>query len=329
MTCPRSSRGGAPSRPTPPPRRHLPSTSRPSGGPWKGRGRPRRWTEPSSPPWRPCRSAWPPSPLPPATPRPSRCSGRRMPSSRPQGRSARAVWPRCSRTWNAPRGMAMWLGRVTNLSTYAARRRPRSITFGRRRKAGRMANAIPVLVVDDDAVSSAQLGALAKAAGYDVKSAYNGREAWELLQLARIPIVISDWYMPEMDGPELCRRVRSRVREPYVYFILVTARGGKQQYLAGMEAGADDFIAKPGGPDDLRAPLKGAERIPGLRKEIEQLEVLLPICSYCKRIRNDHEEWEPLEKYIEEHFEQLLSHGICPDCYIKYVQPQLDRGKLS
>src|SRR5205823_7343637 len=101
-----------------------------------------------------------------------------------------------------------------------------------------MVNAIPVLVVDDDAVSSSQLGALAKAAGYDVKTAFNGREAWELLQLARIPIVISDWYMPEMDGPELCRRIRSRVREPYVYFILVTARGGKQQYLAGMEAGA-------------------------------------------------------------------------------------------
>src|SRR3989454_3741269 len=93
-----------------------------------------------------------------------------------------------------------------------------------------MPNLISVLVVDDDPVSSAQLGALATAAGYDVKSAYNGREAWELLQLARVPIVISDWYMPEMDGPELCRRIRSRVREPYVYFILVTSRGGKQQY---------------------------------------------------------------------------------------------------
>src|SRR3989442_6399590 len=270
MTCSPPSKGGAPSRPTPAPRRHLPSASRPSGGAWKGGGQPRRWTGSSSPSWRPCRSAWMPSPQPPATPRPSRCSGRRMPSSRPPGRSARAIWPRCWRTWSAPRGMAMWLGRVTNLSTYAARRRPRSITFGRRRKAGRMANAIPVLVVDDDAVSSAQLGALAKAAGYDVKSADNGREAWELLQLARIPIVISDWYMPEMDGPELCRRVRSRVREPYVYFILVTARGGKQQYLAGMEAGADGFIAKPVDPDGLRARLKGAERLLGLRKEIEE-----------------------------------------------------------
>src|SRR5438105_5335725 len=192
-----------------------------------------------------------------------------------------------------------------------------------------MVNEIPVLVVDDDAVSSAQLGALAKAAGHEVRTATNGREAWDLLQLVCITIVISDWYMPEMDGPELCRRIRARTREPYVYFILVTARGGKQQYLAGMEAGADDFIAKPFDPDELRARLKVAERILGLRKEIEQLEVLLPICSYCKRIRNDKEDGEPLQQYIEEHFEQLLSLGICPDCYIKYVQPQLDRGPSS
>src|SRR5204862_278416 len=114
------------------------------------------------------------------------------------------------------------LARVTNLSTYAARRRPHSITFERPRKAVGMPNLISVMVVDDDPVSSAQLGALAKAAGYEVQSAPNGREAWELLQLARVPIVISDWYMPEMDGPELCRRIRARTREPYVYFILVT-----------------------------------------------------------------------------------------------------------
>src|SRR5256885_1995730 len=115
-----------------------------------------------------------------------------------------------------------------------------------------MANAIPVLVVDDDAVSSSQLGALAKAAGYDVKTATDGRGAWELLQLARLRMVISAWSRPGRAGGELCRRIRARPREPYVYFILVTARGGKQQYLAGMEAGADDFIAKPFDPDELR-----------------------------------------------------------------------------
>ncbi len=190
-----------------------------------------------------------------------------------------------------------------------------------------MTNAISVLVVDDDPVAIAQLGAIAQAAGYDVKSAPNGREAWGLLQVARIPIVISDWYMPELDGPELCRRIRARPREPYIYFIMVTSRGGKQQYLAGMEAGADDFIAKPVDPDELRARLTVAERILGLRKELAQLEVLLPICSYCKRIRNESEEWEPLETYIETHFERMVTHSICPECYTKLVQPQLDRPR--
>lgn len=188
-----------------------------------------------------------------------------------------------------------------------------------------MPSAISVLVVDDDPVSSAQLSALAQASGHQVSVAQNGREAWDLLQLARVPIVISDWYMPELDGPDLCRRIRGRRNEPYVYFILVTSRGGKQQYLAGMNAGADDFIAKPVDPDELRARLTVAERILGLRRELQQLEVLLPICSYCKRIRNDNDDWKSLEAYIEQHFDTQFSHGICPDCYVKHVQPQLDR----
>jgi CheY-like chemotaxis protein len=144
-------------------------------------------------------------------------------------------------------------------------------------------NPIAVLVVDDDAVSRAQLSALVRAAGYEVRTADHGREAWDALRVARIPVVISDWYMPELDGPELCRRIRARPNEPYVYFILVTARGGKEQYLAGMEAGADDFVAKPVDPDELRARLTVAQRILGLRRDLQQLEGLLPICTYCKQ----------------------------------------------
>src|SRR5438067_11630348 len=187
-----------------------------------------------------------------------------------------------------------------------------------------MARTIPVLVVDDEAVSGAQLCALAKAAGYAPTAAANGREAWEMLQLAGFQLVISDWYMPEMDGLELCGHVRARRKQPYIYFILVTSRGGKQQYLAGMEAGADDFIAKPVDPDELGARLTVAERILGLRTELQQLEGLLPICSYCKRIRNDQENWSSLEGYIEQRSEARLSHGICPECYAKHIQPQLD-----
>jgi sigma-B regulation protein RsbU (phosphoserine phosphatase) len=188
-----------------------------------------------------------------------------------------------------------------------------------------MPNAITVLVADDDPVSSAQLSAVVQGAGYQVNAVGNGRQAWDVVRGARVPIVVSDWYMPELDGPELCRRIRARRDAPYTYFILVTSRGGKQQYLAGMQAGADDFITKPVDPDELRARLTVAERILGLRRELHQLEGLLPICSYCKRIRDDHDEWKTLEDYIEQHFATQFSHGICPDCYAQHVQPMLDR----
>jgi phosphoserine phosphatase RsbU/P len=187
-----------------------------------------------------------------------------------------------------------------------------------------MANQATVLVVDDDPVSGRQLSALAQAAGYRPTLVENGRQAWDALKLSRFRVVISDWYMPELDGVELCRRVRARRNEAYVYFILVTSRGGKQQYLTAMQAGADDFIAKPVDPDELQARLGVAERILGLRRELEQLEGLLPICSYCKRIRNEREEWESLETYIEQRFATAFTHSICPDCYTKHVQPQLD-----
>src|SRR5260370_33618719 len=103
--------------------------------------------------------------------------------------------------------------------------------------------------------------------------------------------------MAEMDGPELCRRIRARPNEPYVYFILITAEGGKEQYLAGMEPGADDFVTKPVDPDELRARLTVAQRILGLRRELQQLEGLLPICAYCKPVRDDAANAGPPEGY--------------------------------
>jgi DNA-binding response OmpR family regulator len=75
--------------------------------------------------------------------------------------------------------------------------------------------------------------------------------------------------MPVMDGAELCRRIRARPGDGYVYFILVATRGGKQRYLEGMEAGADDFITKPVDPEELRARIKVAERILNLRQRSE------------------------------------------------------------
>ena len=139
-----------------------------------------------------------------------------------------------------------------------------------------------VLLAEDDAVARMTLSAVLKGLGYEVTEAKHGGEAWGNLQLGYFPIVISDWSMPEVDGPELCRRMRARATDRYSYFLLVTATGGKERYLEGMEAGADDFITKPIDMDELRARLKAAERILGLRQHVQQLEGLLPICAYCK-----------------------------------------------
>jgi DNA-binding response OmpR family regulator len=130
--------------------------------------------------------------------------------------------------------------------------------------------------------------------------------------------------MPDIDGVVLCRRVRARQTDRYTYFLLITATGGKQRYLEGMDAGADDFITKPIDMDELRARLKAAERILGLQNHVQQLEGLLPICAYCKRIRAASEQWESIERYVEERSAAQFSHGYCPDCYEKYVRPQIE-----
>jgi sigma-B regulation protein RsbU (phosphoserine phosphatase) len=180
---------------------------------------------------------------------------------------------------------------------------------------------VHVLIAEDEAVTRLTLSAAVKGMGHEVTVSSDGAEAWSDLQLMHIPVVISDWQMPGTDGPELCRRIRARQDPRYTYFILVTSTGGKERYLEGMEAGADDFITKPVDLEELRARLKVAERILGLRQHVQQLEGLLPICQYCKRIRGGDESWESIERYVENRSEAQFSHGICPDCYKKHVEP--------
>ena len=94
--------------------------------------------------------------------------------------------------------------------------------------------------------------------------AINGREALSILRQADQRVLITDWEMPEMDGLELCRQVRGRRLGSYVYVILLTSRGGQQNLIEGLSAGADDFVTKPFQPEELRARLRAAERIVGL-----------------------------------------------------------------
>jgi signal transduction histidine kinase len=118
-----------------------------------------------------------------------------------------------------------------------------------------------VLIAEDDRVSRLLLQSHLEKWGHDVTAAGRGDEAWRLFEAGSYPLVITDWMMPALDGPELIRRIRADPRPGYVYIILLTARTQKQDVVGGMEAGADDFVSKPFDREELRVRLRAGERI--------------------------------------------------------------------
>jgi len=199
---------------------------------------------------------------------------------------------------------------------------------------------VHALVADDDRVTAEILSRTLKRWEFDVAVVSNGAEAWDHLRAATVPtLAILDWMMPEMDGPEVCRRVRAELPLANMYLMLLTARESRGDLVTGLNAGADDYVTKPFDPEELRARVQVGVRILTLQKNlaerveelqaalsnVKQLRGLLPICSYCKRIRGDDQYWQQLEGYIAEHSDAQFSHGICPTCYAA-VSAELDRG---
>jgi signal transduction histidine kinase len=127
-----------------------------------------------------------------------------------------------------------------------------------------------VLVADDDLVSRRLLQSFLQKAGHEVVIAADGAEAWRLFEQGDFPLVISDWEMPEIDGLELIRRIRSCVRPGYVYAILVTAKSAKEDLIEAMEAGADEFLSKPFAADEFRVRLREGERILHLERTLAE-----------------------------------------------------------
>jgi len=125
----------------------------------------------------------------------------------------------------------------------------------------KQATGMKILVVDDAIDIKIYLGELLRKWGFQVVLANDGVEARELLEKEPIKLVISDWVMPHMSGVELCRSIRASAVPHYVYFILLTGRNADNDLLAGMEAGADDFLTKPFNADELHARIKAAQRV--------------------------------------------------------------------
>lgn len=200
-----------------------------------------------------------------------------------------------------------------------------------------------ILIAEDDEVSRRLLEKSLSRWGYEVVTTKNGMDAWSILQRDNAPrLVILDWMMPEMDGLEVCRRIRQSETPSLAYIILLTAKTSKADIVEGLAAGANDYITKPFDREELLARVRVgvsvlelqqslAERVADLEEALGQVRVLqgiLPICSYCKQVRDDKNYWQSVERYIGAHSEAKFSHSICPHCYEAEVKPML-REMLS
>jgi len=177
-----------------------------------------------------------------------------------------------------------------------------------------------ILIAEDEPVAATILQRALEFFGHEVIPTSNGAEAWEVFDRDPVRIVVSDWLMPEMDGLALCQKIRDRKNTPYTYFILLTVQQtDPENYSLATDSGVDDFLTKPLDRAAVRMRLRVAERILRYTTEIRQLRDIIPICAYCRKIRDDGNYWQLVETYIKDQTGSRFSHGICPTCAEKFM----------
>jgi sigma-B regulation protein RsbU (phosphoserine phosphatase) len=195
-----------------------------------------------------------------------------------------------------------------------------------------------ILVAEDDPVTRKILAATLERLGWEVTTASDGSEAWTALEKLggkdAPEIVLLDWMMPGMDGIEICRKLRSTPGFEFTYIVLLTSRSEKEDLAMALATGANDYIAKPFHPIELESRVRVGERMVKLQRSlaarvteleealahVQRLQGLLPICSYCKKVRNEANYWEQVDSYLASHSTLKLTHGICPQCLDKMMK---------
>ncbi|MCX7827294.1 MAG: response regulator transcription factor [Verrucomicrobiae bacterium] len=182
-----------------------------------------------------------------------------------------------------------------------------------------------ILIAEDDTMSRLILKRTLEKLGHEVIEARDGREAWAAFEREDVPVLISDKNMPDMDGLELCRRIRAQNRKKYTYIIVITGSDAGKGFLEAMDAGADDYATKPFVEEQLAARLRVAQRILRLQEEIKQL--IIRTCCYCGQMLNEQGQWVPGDPSVDRFRNVALSHSICPACWEKHAVPELEAYK--
>ena len=198
-----------------------------------------------------------------------------------------------------------------------------------------------ILIAEDDKATRAYLKKILIKWNYEVVEARNGSEAIEIMLSSDAPkLALIDWIMPEIDGIEVCGKIRERKTLEPPYLIFVTVMDKKKDIVKGLRAGANDYVTKPFDHTELQARIEVGCRVIKLQSElcnrlqdlehaldhVKKLQGILPICMHCHKIRTDEESWERLEQYLLQHTEAKVSHGLCPECIEKHY-PELDKRK--
>lgn len=176
-----------------------------------------------------------------------------------------------------------------------------------------------ILVAEDDAVTLAGLKRKLKDWGYEVVAVSDGSVAWEELRREDAPqLLLLDWVMPGLDGIEICRRLSSQSEAPPRYIILLTARDNEEDIVAGLDAGADDYITKPFGNSELRARVNVGRRMVALQNELLEREKLQAVFETAGAVC--HEMNQPLQ--VVSGITELLMLGM------ENTDPQYEKLKM-
>ena len=191
-----------------------------------------------------------------------------------------------------------------------------------------------VLVADDDVISRKLVTTHLQKWGHDVLAVDNGTDAEDALRSnPDVRLAVLDWMMPGKDGVEVCAAIKQNQGRPFVYVLMLTAKTQKEDLVRALDAGADDYVIKPFDAAELKARVRAGERIIHLESNLQakiiqleqalahvrRLQGIIPICAWCKRIRDDQDFWSSVEEYFAEHSSAEFTHGICPDCRQKQV----------
>lgn len=186
-----------------------------------------------------------------------------------------------------------------------------------------------VLVADDSPTLRARIRVALAPRGYLVEDVSDGSAALDRLLEPDAPrLAILDWEMPGLSGIEVCELLRAQGRVS-TYLLLLT---GHDDAVTGLDAGANDFIRKPFRDDELVARLRVGERLLTLgasleeriaeleqeRRNVRELQSLLPVCMHCHAVRNDASQWERIDQYLARNGEAQVSHGVCDACLEKH-----------